>query len=231
VGHVKRVLKHPETKVGFSPLAAESDELSKLLEQAIATRARADLAGIGTQLRILDGSTEQSIEFSLPDPTPSVPPELCAIIFLTRSTLLCLQSSAIGVQENRLKLKTPFRAFTLQRRGGVRVELTGAYEYLAELTTSSVSLVLRILDISASGMSVLVPGDQARHLEKGRSVDQISFRIDGKRVSLQAKVTYQAPFQLRELSGIRIGLKFGPVTAETAELISLLMARHLVHYY
>jgi hypothetical protein len=225
---LKRTVKFQEPQPGFTPLPAGSVELDRLLAQAIAAQARAEVSGIAEEMRILGESRNDCIEFLLPATAPvQAPSEAFAVIFLGRATLLCLQSSAIALENDRLRLKAPFRAFKLQRRSRARVDLTGAYEYLAEVSPSSgPGMTLKILDISAHGMSVLSSTSEARHLEKGTRIGRIAFRIDGKRITLDATVTYQSASN----ADVRIGMKFGKIATENSELISLLVARHLAQY-
>lgn len=235
---LKRTIKPPVTSTGFSTLPQDSKELLEMLENAVSSHARAEvtLSVQGTlfktklpgQPRVLAGNSE-CLEFPMPIHFKTMPSEAFVVLFLQKSNLLCLQSSKIELAGDRLAVHTPWRAFRLQRRGNLRVEIGGAYEHLAELFVGLGSpMSARIMDLSIEGMSILVSNDQAQRLTKGTKINSVIFRIDGNPINLDAVVTYQAVHSSR---GIRVGLKFSRILNADAELISVFMARHLVQSF
>ncbi len=212
-------------------------EIYRMIQLAAKHAARVDVYFVKSNIRI----TTEVVEPALPGPgiTLQMPKgfrpapkddECMAIVFLHGHQLLCLHSSHLLWQGETFRMVPQWKAFTLQRRRLVRLEVPGGYEILVDLDAKDGRrrrVQRRIIDLSAGGIAFMAADrNEAERYKKGQTIRHAALRVENRLVFVDARVSQEATG-----GRLKIGIQFTRINQGDRDFLLGYVARHLVQLY
>jgi c-di-GMP-binding flagellar brake protein YcgR len=214
-------------------------EIRRLLEQAADASARA-LIGVGGgderhESAVLELDREQGFLLlrrpeSLSARGASGRP--CFVLIFARGLqALGFTAPVSSAREGVLRFALPAKAFQLQRRKDVRVEIPKGYDLAVKLHSAEARgkrIRRRLLDISAHGFSFLVTSaEEAARFAAGKFIRQVILEVHGRQIVFDAQIRNH--FTLGA-GRIKIGAQFLRVHPSDREFIEALCLTRLAPF-
>jgi c-di-GMP-binding flagellar brake protein YcgR len=130
----------------------------------------------------------------------------------------------LGAEKSALKFQMPEKIFKVQRRKEIRYAIRQDYslkiEFADPLFPDTV-ITKKVLDISAGGLSFLIPPEEQPVFQQGLILRNMSFVVNRRTIKLEAEIRHCSVYRLRPNKDlVKVGLQFKNIRPGDAQHIA-----------
>ena len=148
----------------------------------------------------------------------------CYFNLALMSSSLFFRTDFLGLKKDELNFKAPKKIFKVQRRSYFRLPLAALGEIRVRFQDPffpESSVVKKILDLSAGGLSFLASDQEEALFYPGMELKKMTFTIQGREMTCDAEVRHFKVMPVKsDFPGVKVGVRFLNLNSSDSQLIA-----------